>query len=406
MESMNDIGNNRILIITQLYPADDIQFKNNTSVCHYFAKDWVKMGYAVRVINLYNEYPAYYYPLLRIAKNVFADKFGIAILDKRIHGEHDYNMDGIKVTRIPAYKGKPHGDFSEKVIKALANRINEIIQEEDYTPDYILGHFIQPCARVIAELKKLYPQAVTTTALHGKVFKLTPSVQACLPKIDYIGFRSYPIKRSFESIYGTMPYFMCMSGVPEEYIADSEKIFSNGIHHFVYVGAFMRRKYPSLIIPAVTNNYPNRDFTITYIGDGNGASMVRKVAEKQNVTRNIIFTGRIPRSNIKEKLDESEVFIMISENETFGLVWLEAMARGCITVASRDEGMDGIIEDGVNGFLCKAGDSDELSSIITKIKSMDKVALRTMSRKAIETAKRMTDSKMAKDYLSGICANK
>ena len=46
--------------------------------------------------------------------------------------------------------------------------------------------------------------------------------------------------------------------------------------------------------------------------------------------------------------------------KTFGLVYLEAMARGCITVASRDEGFDGIIQDGVNGFLCKSGDETEL----------------------------------------------
>ena len=38
---------------------------------------------------------------------------------------------------------------------------------------------------------------------------------------------------------------------------------------------------------------------------------------------------------------------MISELETFGLVYIEAMAAGCITIASRNEGFDGIIKDGV-----------------------------------------------------------
>ena len=42
---------------------------------------------------------------------------------------------------------------------------------------------------------------------------------------------------------------------------------------------------------------------------------------------------------------------MISQGEAFGLVYLEAMARGCITIASRGEGFDGIIKDGINGFL-------------------------------------------------------
>ena len=41
---------------------------------------------------------------------------------------------------------------------------------------------------------------------------------------------------------------------------------------------------------------------------------------------------------------------MISSSETFGLVYLEAMAAGCITIASRDEGFDGIIKDGVKSI--------------------------------------------------------
>ena len=78
----------KILLITSLYPADDIQFKNNTAVCHYFAKEWVRMGYAVRVINLYNEYPLCFYPFLKIVKNILAEKVSTAILAERKHEVH------------------------------------------------------------------------------------------------------------------------------------------------------------------------------------------------------------------------------------------------------------------------------------------------------------------------------
>ena len=58
------------------------------------------------------------------------------------------------------------------------------------------------------------------------------------------------------------------------------------------------------------------------------------------------------REEVIRQMDNHDVFVMISRNETFGLVYLEAMARGCITIASRNEGFDGVIEHGVNGFLC------------------------------------------------------
>ena len=64
---------------------------------------------------------------------------------------------------------------------------------------------------------------------------------------------------------------------------------------------------------------------------------------------------------------------MISKEETFGLVYLEAMSMGCITIASKNEGMEGIIIDGENGFLCTAGDDDELASIIPDSEHDDEV---------------------------------
>jgi glycosyltransferase involved in cell wall biosynthesis len=78
------------------------------------------------------------------------------------------------------------------------------------------------------------------------------------------------------------------------------------------------------------------------------------------------------------------------------------MARGCITIASRNEGMDGVIKDGVNGFLCKAGDYAELASIINRINSMTSEQRMEISIKAIETAKWLTDTKAAKMYIDDV----
>lgn len=108
-------------------------------------------------------------------------------------------------------------------------------------------------------------------------------------------------------------------------------------------------------------------------------------------------------AQVVEHLKNSAVFIMISRKETFGLVYLEAMATGCITVAARGEGFDGIIEDGVNGFLCEAGNVAELTEIIIrKIKTMPPKNLQKISRKAIETAIELTEEKAAKRYLEAI----
>ena len=86
----------------------------------------------------------------------------------------------------------------------------------------------------------------------------------------------------------------------------------------------------------------------------------------------------------------------------FGLVYLEAMARGCITVASKNEGMEGIIQDGVNGFLCKAGDVNELVSVIQRINVLPAAEKQRISDKARYTAEELSDYNVAKHYIETV----
>ena len=58
--------------------------------------------------------------------------------------------------------------------------------------------------------------------------------------------------------------------------------------------------------------------------------------------------------------------------------------------------------DGFNGFLCKAGDSQELGEIIKHIEALTYKERLDLSKRAIETVKNMTDEKVALNYLKEI----
>ena len=64
--------------------------------------------------------------------------------------------------------------------------------------------------------------------------------------------------------------------------------------------------------------------------------------------------------------------------------------------------MVGIIEDGVNGFLCKPGDTEALAGIIRRINNMTVEERKEMSRKARQTAFEFTDNKVAQYYLENV----
>ena len=128
----------------------------------------------------------------------------------------------------------------------------------------------------------------------------------------------------------------------------------------------------------------------------------KQIFQKHKKVNNVTFWGHIDRNRVQEILTNAECFIMISAKETFGLVYLEAMAKGLITIASKNEGMDGVIINGTNGFLCNAGDSFALKNIIDKINNMTNDELTNISRNAIKTAIGLTDKKVAATYIHAI----
>ena len=69
-------------------------------------------------------------------------------------------------------------------------------------------------------------------------------------------------------------------------------------------------------------------------------NMVNELKELIKVSKNIVFHGQIPRDEVFELMKKCFCFTMVSEKETFGMVYIEAMLAGCVTVASKDGGVD------------------------------------------------------------------
>ena len=145
-------------------------------------------------------------------------------------------------------------------------------------------------------------------------------------------------------------------------------------------------------------------FQFNIIGEGPLDDIISRLAAVKGVSNKVNILGRLPREKVVGEMINTQCFIMISRGEAFGLVYLEAMLTGCIVVASRNEGVDGIIVDGYNGFLCEAGNKAELEEIILKIRSLPVEELKQISNNAIDTALKYTDSNMAEQYLMNVIA--
>lgn len=398
-----------ILFLTTMYP-DGI--RRGTKVCHYFTYEWKKMGYNVLVVNYRSMFPPIYttvagwFPQLaeRVVKNdVEMDRN----MDCVYHEE-----DGIPVYSTPIFKYIPHGKYPMRSINKKLRELQSIMEERQFRPDMIIGHFYNPQLELINRLKEYYPEAPTCVVLHETNMDVIRNnyknnIKQLLQGIDVLGFRSYPIKGYFEAEFGTHNYFMCFSGVSQPYLnkeQNPKKTFGDGpISQFIYVGQLIERKYPIKVVEALHQVYDDNPYHLNYIGKHEFVyPEVKRFVDEHHLNDKVEFVGQVPRDEIINYYDQADCFIMISRDEVFGLVYLEAMSRGCITIASKNEGMQGIIENGVNGFLCEAGNAEELGAIIMRINAMSADEKTVISQNARETAKRLSDYNVAKTYIEAV----
>jgi N-acetyl-alpha-D-glucosaminyl L-malate synthase BshA len=93
--------------------------------------------------------------------------------------------------------------------------------------------------------------------------------------------------------------------------------------------------------------------TLIMIGDGPERVDAENEARELGVNADVRFLGRL--DSVASLLQGSDLFILPSQTESFGLAALEAMACGAPVVASRAGGLPEVIDDGINGILEPVG---------------------------------------------------
>lgn len=394
----------RIFLLTSVYPSAHAP-KGTTPVVHYFAKEWVAAGHDVHVFHTESVFPKLYYLLGRLFSKFLYSKLGFAI-PVQVPKESNEIQDCVSVTHVHLKKMKPHGRFPKKQIRRAIDVISSYIEKEG-VPDCFVGHWDNPQLELLKLLKTKYHRS-TCLVYHNNFFSQLyecygRDTDSLVNDVDLVGFRNISSQAAYEKLFGKPRHsFIAASGISNTFI-EVGKSFEKDIQEvgrFVYVGALIHRKYPVTVVEALHRSYRQDSFEITYIGEGDEKKQVQQRFHDLDCRGKLTFTGRIPRDEVIHYLKQSDVFVMISQGELFGLVYLEAMALGCITIAARHQGIDGIIEDGVNGFLCEAGDANELATIISKIRNMSSVERNAISRRAKETANKYSDVDVAKNYVA------
>lgn len=119
------------------------------------------------------------------------------------------------------------------------------------------------------------------------------------------------------------------------------------------------------------------------VGDGPERPMAEGLARQLGVADDIRFVGK--QEQMEDIMNVSDIFLLTSEYESFGLSALEAMAAGAIVISTNAGGLPEINIDGVTGFMADVGDVKTMSQKAIDI-LRDSALLEKMKTQAYEQA--------------------
>ena len=143
-------------------------------------------------------------------------------------------------------------------------------------------------------------------------------------------------------------------------------------HRILFVGLLHESKGIGVLADAIRILEQRKVFAdFVIIGSeshgGCNESSTEKNFKDRGYRSNVVFTGLLPAHEVVRYYQTSTILVMPSLYEPFGLVAIEAMASGCVVIASRTGGLAEIIEHGVNGLLVETGNPTAWADAIERL---------------------------------------
>lgn len=166
----------------------------------------------------------------------------------------------------------------------------------------------------------------------------------------------------------------------------------------LFAGNLIPQKRADLLLRAyarICYKFPGQDLTIA--GRGDQRQALENLARQQNIAGRVTFTGYLDNIELQRRMAGSLIFALPSVREGFGIVYVEAMANGCVPIGVRGEGIDGVIRSGENGLLIPPDDEEALTAAMDSLLS-DPQYRNALARQARADAGHMTWAHNARAY--------
>ncbi|WP_027480435.1 N-acetyl-alpha-D-glucosaminyl L-malate synthase BshA [Deinococcus pimensis] len=258
-----------------------------------------------------------------------------------------------------------------------ANALAEVIYEHDVQLTH--AHYAIPHATSAIHARAITGRTRVITTLHGTdvtLVGLDPafkhSTRYAIERSDHVTAVSHFLADQTREMFGVdTPIEVIHNFVDtQRFQRNHDPAVRARFAHpeeaiLVHVSNFRAVKRTEDVIEAFARVSTELPARLLMIGDGPDRPRAFELAQKLGVLGRTQFLGSFP--DVETVLSIADLFMLPSQQESFGLVALEAMSCEVPVVAARIGGIPEVVEDGVTGILCEVRDVDAMADAALRI---------------------------------------
>ncbi|MGL2967421.1 N-acetyl-alpha-D-glucosaminyl L-malate synthase BshA [Flavobacterium sp. XGLA_31] len=312
----------------------------------------------------------------------------LALLNSNVH-YHEVN-----VPEYPLFHYQPYElALSSKLVDTVKLYKIDLLHVHYAIPHAYAGYM----AKQMLKDEGIYIPMVTT--LHGTDITLVgnhpfykPAVNFSINKSDIVTSVSQSLKEDTYNLFNikkeihVIPNFIELDKIRNEKLISCQRsVMAKKEERIVtHISNFRKVKRIPDIIKIFYKIQQNIPAKLMMVGDGPEKEKAEQLCYELGIQDKVIFFGN--SNEIDQILSYSDLFLLPSETESFGLAALEAMAWSVPVISSNSGGLPEVNFDGVSGYLSNVGDVDSMAANALKILS-DDATLAEFRTRALSVAK-------------------
>lgn len=319
-------------------------------------------------------------------------------------------------TVVPVYLKSANSNFSNLLNPNTAARdflsIKKVIKSSK--PDVVVCFYISH-AYPLALLKKFFNFSLCTVAMGSDINLENSFLQKTVRKFiyrncDLIFARSWRLKAKIEKEYPCnvvvspsstdTSFFKPLT--PKSKLREKWDIKPDD-YVVLTVCRLDRYKGVDVLLGAIEKLQNNR-LRVLVVGDGEERKALKQFSTELGISNNVVFLGSRNREDLLELYNLSDIFVLASYSEGLPRVILEAMACGCLPIATNVGSISAVIVNGYNGFTTETGDPSGLSEKVRNVLSLPEEKLKLMQIRARQSVEDFDSKKVYKAMVETLSA--